>query len=316
MDKQRLERYTKEYGCRYTRRQKNKFLEVLHKEMAECGYESTDIQGKRLFSRANNVLYGNLKQMTQVIVVPYDTPEKRFWPTVRYYPLNGSKTISKSMVPLYVPAIVLFVVLFVGVYLVQPKISDAMAGLLVSSSMFLIAILLIYNLLHGFSNRKNYNRNSAAIACAVEVAHSLSKEERAKTGFLFTDKNKQYFLGAEASANYFHEQHKQPELIVLDCIGKGSCMQIGFNPQNRKLAAELAKHDPSKTTIECVKLNETMRSQHMMAYFKKAVMVACGELEGEDLCVLGTHTGKDTELDEGLLDRVKKMLLGYLKHQS
>ena len=59
-----------------------------------------------------------------------------------------------------------------------------------------------------------------------------------------------------------------------------------------------------------------MRSQHMMAYFKKAVMVACGELEGEDLCVLGTHTGKDTELDEGLLDRVKKMLLGYLKHQS
>ena len=150
----------------------------------------------------------------------------------------------------------------------------------------------------------------------MEVAHSLSKEERAKTGFLFTDKNKQYFLGAEASANYFHEQHKQPELIVLDCIGKGSCMQIGFNPQNRKLAAELAKHDPSKTTIECVKLNETMRSQHMMAYFKKAVMVACGELEGEDLCVLGTHTGKDTELDEGLLDRVKKMLLGYLKHQS
>ena len=152
MDKQRLERYTKEYGCRYTRRQKNKFLEVLHKEMAECGYESTDIQGKRLFSRANNVLYGNVKQMKQVIVVPYDTPEKRFWPTVRYYPLNGSKTISKSMVPLYVPAIVLFVVLFVGVYLVQPKISDAMAGLLVSSSMFLIAILLIYNLLHGFSN--------------------------------------------------------------------------------------------------------------------------------------------------------------------
>lgn len=77
MDKQRLERYTKEYGCRYTRRQKNKFLEVLHKEMAECGYESTDIQGKRLFSRANNVLYGNVKQMKQVIVVPYDTPEKR-----------------------------------------------------------------------------------------------------------------------------------------------------------------------------------------------------------------------------------------------
>ena len=71
MDKQRLERYTKEYGCRYTRRQKNKFLEVLHKEMAECGYESTDIQGKRLFSRANNVLYGNVKQMKQVIVVPY-----------------------------------------------------------------------------------------------------------------------------------------------------------------------------------------------------------------------------------------------------
>ena len=29
-----------------------------------------------------------------------------------------------------------------------------------------------------------------------------------------------------------------------------------------------------------------------------------------------TATGKDTELDEGLLDRVKKMLLGYLKHQS
>ena len=78
MDKTVLEKYTKTYGTRFSRRQKKRFIEALHQDFHALGYEPTMIEGKKLLSHAHNYLYGNMKQMKTVIVVPYDTPERKF----------------------------------------------------------------------------------------------------------------------------------------------------------------------------------------------------------------------------------------------
>ena len=103
MDKTVLEKYTKTYGTRFSRRQKKRFIEALHQDFHALGYEPTMIEGKKLLSHAHNYLYGNMKQMKTVIVVPYDTPERKFWKKVLYFPFDGTKTANKTMVATYVP---------------------------------------------------------------------------------------------------------------------------------------------------------------------------------------------------------------------
>ena len=60
MDKTVLEKYTKTYGTRFSRRQKKRFIDVLNQEFHALGYESTRIEGKKLLSRAHNYLYVNI----------------------------------------------------------------------------------------------------------------------------------------------------------------------------------------------------------------------------------------------------------------
>ncbi len=258
-----------------------------------------------------------MKQMKTVIVVPYDTPERKFWKKVLYFPFDGTKTANKTMVATYVPIFLFFALIFGGLYGLQPLITSTGLASLISCGLFLLTVMLMYWMMHGFHNAHNYNRNSATIAAAVEIAKGLNRDERKKVGFLFTDKNKMRFIGAEAAAKDLANAGKNPTLICLDCIAKGSVVQIGFNPQNRKLANEIAKYHPKKKSIDVIKLNEEMRTQNAMAYFKKAVVISCGELDDAgSLCVIGTGTGKDRDIELETLDGNITMVKEYLHNQK
>lgn len=318
MEKTLLEKYTTTFGCRFTRSQKKKFLSALHEDMSALGYSSEMILGKKLVSRSNSYLFGNLKQAKTLIVVPYDTPEKKFWNKVLYFPMDGTKTASKTMMATYVPLLIVFAFVFVGVYLVQPRLTSNIANFSLSLVMFILTFTLVYMMLHGFRNKNNFNRNSASISAVVEIARKLDKDERRKVAFLFTDKNKLHFLGADSSMKYFTENGKNPNLICFDCIANGSQTRIGYNPQNRKLAADIVKHFPQKKhTVETVKLSEDMRMQSAMSFFKKAVLISSGEVDKDgNLYVLGTGTGKDTVIDEKKLDEITEMMVRYLHNEK
>ena len=318
MDKAMIKTYTETFGCRYTKAQKNKFLQELKKDMKELGYEAEEIKGKKLVSRARSYLFGNVKQIKTLIVVAYDTPEKKFWKDVVYYPMDGTRTASKTMLATYVPVLVLFALVFAGVYVIQPMLTSFAAATAMSIFMFAMTIGLVYLMLHGVHNRKNYNRNSAAVITALNIAAQLNKDERKKVGFLFTDKNKNHFLGAESSMQFLNEKGKNPNIICLDCIANGSYVRVGYNPQNRKLAADMVKYNPDKNVaIECVKLHDDMRLQSAMSFYKKAMIVSCGELDQEqNLYVMGTGTGKDTVIDETWMQLIGDMIVRYLHAQK
>ena len=144
MDKTVLEKYTKTYGTRFSRRQKKRFIEALHQDFHALGYEPTMIEGKKLLSHAHNYLYGNMKQMKTVIVVPYDTPERKFWKKVLYFPFDGTKTANKTMVATYVPIFLFFALIFGGLYGLQPLITSTGLASLISCGLFLLTVMLLY----------------------------------------------------------------------------------------------------------------------------------------------------------------------------
>ena len=43
---------------------------VLFEDMKDAGYEGTMISGRKVFSKAENYLFGNIKTMKTVIVIP------------------------------------------------------------------------------------------------------------------------------------------------------------------------------------------------------------------------------------------------------
>lgn len=319
MNSKIFEQYTKTYGKRFSRAQKNKFKKALVADMEAFGYQETTIEGKRLLVlKAEDYFFGNMKRMKHVVVVPYDTPERKFWPKVYYYPLNGTKTMNKSLIAGYTPLILMYILILVVIYGGGSLIQDPRVQTLLSLIMFAFVLLLLYMMLHGFGNKKNVNRYSSSVAAAVELASRLTKDERQQVAFLFTDKNKSNFFGAKLAQERFIKEGKNPSVIVLDTIGKGSVTQIGFNPQNRKFALEVAKEYPdSSISLEAIKLDENMRLSSSMSYFHKAIVIASGELDDKaQLYVLGTATGKDQLADEKHIDQIVDMLESYFKKQK
>lgn len=313
MNDNRIEKYTKTLGTRFSARQKSKFTDELTKDFSEFGYEMKMIEGRKWLNKAKDIFYGNMKTAKTVIVVPYDTPEKKFWHKIFYFPFDGTKTANKTMAATFVPIVVVYAFVLGFVFFGSKLVTDPIMSSILSVVMFVLLIFLVYFMTHGIRNTKNYNRNSASVIAALEIAEGLSKDERKKVGFLFTDKNKSRFLGAEIAGKEFKEAGKNPNIIYLDCIVNGKTLQLGYKPQNRKFAQEIIKSDPNKKAIDAVKIDENMQFQSAMAHFDKAVVISCGELDDEGrLYVLGTCTGKDKVLDQSNVERIIKMVVNYI----
>lgn len=314
MDQKIFKKYSETYGIRFTNKQKAAFRKALIEDFKEIGYTHTIITGRKNFSRAVNLQFGNMKHAKTVICVPYDTPQHIFWWKSEYYPLDGMTTSNKNLIPQFAPIVLLYVVLLIIIYGGEGFINNALSANVMFVTVLFLIILLFYLMLHGIANRRNYVRNSASIAAAYEIAKSLNKDEQRTTAFLFIDRNKSRHLGAHIAAEDILKQSRNPNIILLNCFALGSQLQIGYNAQNKKLALELSKLSGSEDKLKTIALSDSMRTSTATEHFAKAVVIAGGELDEKGrLCVKNTATNKDRVVDETNIDKVIQMVSGYLK---
>lgn len=177
MNKKIIDKYTKEYGVRFSRRQKRKASLVLFEDMKDAGYEGTMISGRKVFSKAENYLFGNIKTMKTVIVIPFDTPQHCFWRRVSYYPLNGNKSANKSVLPMFAPVILLYLMVFVMLWIADHFVTSPQLAFGISLFIYFLIFFLLYLMTIGIANRNNYNRYSLSVATAIELAQKLGKDE-------------------------------------------------------------------------------------------------------------------------------------------
>lgn len=310
---ERIEKYTKQFGVRFSRRAKKRFDDEITKEFSQLGYERKSIEGRKWLNKAYDIFFGNMKNAKTLIVVPYDTPERKFWHKVLYFPFDGNRTANKTLLATFVPIVAIYAVILVFVFFGGKLFTSLAASTLVSICMFLLLIFLVYFMVHGIHNAKNFTRNSASIVAALEIAEGLNKDERKKTAFLFTDKNKARFLGSDLAVKELKAAGKNPNVILLDCIGTGSTLQIGYKPQNRKLAQEVVKSNPDKKNIDVIKIDENMQFQSAVQAFEKAIVIARGEVDGDGrLYLVGTGTGKDNHVEAEHIAQVSNMVCNYI----
>lgn len=309
---QSFEKYMNAFGSRFTLRQKSRFIKEIVSDMKMMDYESTLINGKRGMSKVQNLLFGNMKHAKVIVCVPYDTPQRYFWPNPKYYPLNGNRSNLKELFPVYGPAIVVYLLMFLVIQFTPTMTADLNIQALFIVFTFLMLAFLVFYLFHGFSNRKNMNRNSLSVVATLELASRLSKDERKKVAFLFTDKNKHKHIGAIIAVEDFLKQNRNPNIICLNCFGVGDMLAIGYNPNTKKLAQELNRHNKKKW--KQIELDDNKRFQSMMEHFQKAIMISAGYQDAKgDLTVDGTGTGKDNTYSNENYDAVVDVLESYVK---
>lgn len=315
MNSELWKKYSEQYGVRFSNRQKSKARVALIEDFKALDYPCEVIKGSSFLTKVTNLLFGSLKNAKTVIVVPFDTPSRAFWPKVSYYPQDGTATANKGLVPTFLPIIVLYLLLMLLMYGMEGRIADPMLMSFVLTIIFIGIFTLFYLMVHGVGNRKNYNRNSASIYAAYEIAKALDKEQRRKVAFLFVDKNKTRHLGAKVAVEDFMKANKNPNIIVLNCIGMGNERVIGFNPQNKKVAQEINKPLANRDRMKMMEVEGSMRTGSVMEHFQKAIILSCGDYDAKGrLCVMNTSTGKDKEVSEENIEFMISTLRSYLKN--
>lgn len=313
MDQPIWKKFSETLGARFTGRQKANFRKEIVEDFKELGMSSEIVQGRRFLTKANNVVIGNLKRAKTVIAVPYDTPQKVYWPKSYFFPLDGMATSNKTLIPVFGPVLILYVILLVLMYGIDGFVSGGAAVQGAMAVIIVMIILMFYLMLHGITNKRNFNRNSASVYAAYQIAKALQPDQRRNVVFLFVDCNKTKHLGAKIAAEDFLKQSKNPNVIVLNCFAKGSQMQIGYNPQNKKLAQDLNKALPNNQRLKTIALSNEMRSASPMEHFAKAVTIGAGELDKKDrLCVMGTGKHSDNSVTEENIERVITIITSYL----
>lgn len=304
--------YTKQVSSRLMAHDKRKFRSQIEKDFSELGWNVTFMKGKSGFSKVTNVLAGDLKFAKVVIAVPYDTPAKVFWPNTKYYPLNGNRSNLKGFLPLYGPALIVYGMILAILSFQNQIFSNAMMRGIFSIFSMVILGFMMYYLLHGFRNKHNHTRNSASIMAALEIAKSLSKDEKRKVAFLFTDKNVHRHPGAKVAMEEFQKIGKSPTIISLNCIGRGKDMVIGYLANSRKVAQDLNRK--LDVRLKQIQITDNMRMQSAMEHFSKAVVIAAGTFdEKQDLCVLGTGTSKDHHIEDENITKVVQIITKYIQ---
>ncbi|MEG0314412.1 MAG: hypothetical protein RR646_04015 [Erysipelotrichaceae bacterium] len=305
--------YFKEYITRFTRKQKNIFINQLNKEFKPYNIEPSMLVTKKFIRTSNNIVYGNLKLAKLIVMVPYDTPQLILYPNYLYYPLDGSKNQNKTVLATYIPAMILYTLLLAALTFLPTIFTSIQAQLVLVVISSIVFIALMKSIIIGFSNKHNTNRNTASIIASLELLKSLNKDNLKKIAFVYTDQNTNKHLGAESLATELKNLNRNPAIINLNCISTGNNLLIGCIHDSEKLAKELLNCYHGTTDIKRISLSSSMSMLTPLMYFKNIISISAGELDKDNnLYVKNTSSKKDNVMDEQLLQSVIDMIREYI----
>lgn len=309
-----IEKYVNTYGTRFSKKQKLKARDALVEDFNALGYSANEIKSAKGF-KAKNLVFGNVKAMKSAVVVPFDTPERKMWSNLHYYPLNGNKSTTKMMIATFLPILIIYGICFFIIMFGTNIVKDVKNAMYLNAAMTLILLFLVYLVAHGISNKHNAARYSASVVASLEIARILAKNNMKQCVFIFTDKNKNKYKGSANIAQMFANLKKSPNVIFIDTIARGSQMQIGCKSHDKKAAIELSKLNEKNVNV--TKMDEQQFYQTPFSVFSKLSVIACGDIDAKgNLEVLNTCSCKDTQIKEENITNVVNMVVAYVKKNA
>lgn len=294
MLKDRMIAFAGIFGKRYSKKQKIRFLRYIQSSAQEKGVKMYLDEGEASGKSGCNVYLGPTQRAKTILAVPYDTPSRLWWPGFHYYPMDPERNARQESLVMalnFALAAVLLAAYWFAVFRRCFSAGGPIGGLALFG--LLLVALLAVNLVLGSANAKNYSRNSASLALALEIFDGL---QDGSVAVALLDNACAGLGGYARLAEYLGGRARQTNVVILDCVMSGS--ELHGHCTKERIEALAARNGDIQWHEAASEGNA------VLSLFPRGMVITGGSWIGDATVVKGTRSGRDDELNMERMERV------------
>ena len=299
------------FPVRKSKQQKAQFREWLCGELRQAGY-TVSVESRRGLATSHNVVVGDPAEADVIFTAHYDT--------CAVLPLPNFITPCNLLAYLLYQAlltVLVFLLPFAGVILLLAwfeagPVTAVLAG-------YGVLLLCMWWMLDGPANRNNVNDNTSGVITLLEIALSLTAEQRERTAFLFFDNEEKGVLGSAAFSRMHGKELRANVLVNFDCVSDGD--HILLFPQKR------VKKNGGAERLERAYLSSADKQVKVVRgfgfypsdqkHFPVGVGVAALHRKPPvGYCLGRIHTRRDTVLDERNIELLRQGSIRLIEEEN
>ena len=282
------------FGKRYSKKQKIRFLRYIQSSAQEKGVKMYLDEGEASGKSGCNVYLGPTQRAKTILAVPYDTPSRLWWPGFHYYPMDPERNARQESLVMalnFALAAVLLAAYWFAVFRRCFSAGGPIGGLALFG--LLLVALLAVNLVLGSANAKNYSRNSASLALALEIFDGL---QDGSVAVALLDNACAGLGGYARLADYLGGRARQANVVIFDCVMSGS--ELHGHCTKERIEALAARNGDIQWHEAASEGNA------VLSLFPRGMVITGGSWIGDATVVKGTRSGRDDELNMERMERV------------
>ena len=294
MLKDRMIAFAGIFGKRYSKKQKIRFLRYIQSSAQEKGVKMYLDEGEASGKSGCNVYLGPTQRAKTILAVPYDTPSRLWWPGFHYYPMDPERNARQESLVMalnFALAAVLLAAYWFAVFRRCFSAGGPIGGLALFG--LLLVALLAVNLVLGSANAKNYSRNSASLALALEIFDGL---QDGSVAVALLDNACAGLGGYARLAEYLGGRARQTNVVILDCVMSGS--ELHGHCTKERIEALAARNGDIQWHEAASEGNA------VLSLFPRGMVITGGSWIGDATVVKGTRSGRDDEINMERMERV------------
>ena len=282
------------FGKRYSKKQKIRFLRYVQRSAQEKGVKMYLDEGEASGKSGCNVYLGPTQRAKTILAVPYDTPSRLWWPGLHYYPMDPGRNARQESLVMALN-FALAAVLLTAYWFAVFRRCFSVGGLTGGLALFglLLVALLAVNLVLGSANAKNYSRNSASLALALEIFDGL---QDGSVAVALLDNACAGLGGYARLADYLGGRARQANVVIFDCVMSGS--ELHGHCTRERIEALAARNGDIQWHEAASEGNA------VLSLFPRGMVITGGSRIGDATVVKGTRSGRDDEINMERMERV------------
>ena len=282
------------FGKRYSKKQKIRFLRYVQRSAQEKGVKMYLDEGEASGKSGCNVYLGPTQRAKTILAVPYDTPSRLWWPGLHYYPMDPGRNARQESLVMALN-FALAAVLLAAYWFAVFRRCFSVGGLTGGLALFglLLMALLAVNLVLGSASAKNYSRNSASLALALEIFDGL---QDGSVAVALLDNACAGLGGYARLADYLGGRARQANVVIFDCVMSGS--ELHGHCTRERIEALAARNGDIQWHEAASEGNA------VLSLFPRGMVITGGSRIGDATVVKGTRSGRDDEINMERMERV------------
>lgn len=301
-------------GRRFKRKEKAIFCNEVGKDFQQLGYDVRATIGKRKGKKSMNVMVGNVSKAKTIFIANYDTPAHNFGNPINYFPMDGQATFSSKLLPTYTPTILAGVLITFILLTVGKRINFQDQFLFSAVIVLLLLVISAFTAIMtmGVGNKVNLNRNSSGIITLLQIAEKMPTKLRDEVAFVLTDDGCEQHSGDYMMIEALPNTLKDRNIILVDCVGWGPRLGIGYRPKAHQLAEQLNDvFQGEKVMMQLCEKDHLKFSS--LSFYEKGIVVCRGKKANESLIVANTASNKDDQIEAELIEKLSEQLVQFAK---